>query len=84
MRSIGGTVPSVIISFAQGWFTTTIILAYTLLFDPLDITYFGHASGDYMKGLLWAIISSIISYLSQETMILGSKMAKSALSAFGR
>lgn len=63
MRSIGKSVPSVMLPFCQGVFTSVIIFIWSLIFEPFDFVA-AAANPTYGAALAWGMASSIVSYLA--------------------
>lgn len=84
IRTIGQDLPSSIIPFGSGLFTTTMLSIYMIvsnLFFPSNPE--STEEVDPPIALLLAFIGCVIGWLALEFMVIGLRMSKSALASYG-
>ena len=84
IRTIGQDLPTSIIPFGSGLFTTTMLSIFMIV----SAIFFPKSSDDNAEvdppyALLIAFIGCVIGWLALEVMVIGLRMSKSALASYG-
>ena len=93
IRFIGEGIPKSLFPFISGIYTTTILLVYTQVTQPLDFGFFlrpaaadpEHAFADqeYKQAILLSLVGCTFGWIALEFMIIGLRISKSAVASYG-
>lgn len=95
IRKVGNTIPKALFPFISGGFSSTMMLIYISIYDPLEWGYFFRStpSGpdialdtkdqDYTTAIQLSILGCFFGWIGLEFMVIGLNISKSALASYG-